>query len=48
MQYWPTNELRNSSGGVERADRYYISSFYGMHRPDTAWNLSEWEGGGIY
>jgi hypothetical protein len=48
VQYWPTNELRNSSGGVERADRFYISSFYGMHRPATAWNLSEWEEGGIY
>lgn len=47
-QYWPTNELRNSSGGVERADRFYTASLYGMHRPDTTWNLPQWEEGGIY
>ncbi len=48
VQFWPTNELRNSSGAVERADRFYIAAFYGMHRPDTAWNLPEWEENGIY
>ncbi len=48
VQYWPTNELRNSSGAVERADRFYTASIYGMHRPQTTWNVPQWEEGGIY
>ncbi|MBI3801655.1 MAG: DUF1329 domain-containing protein, partial [Deltaproteobacteria bacterium] len=47
-QYWPSNELRNSSGGVERADRFYTASFYGMHRSQTTSNLAQWEDDGIY
>lgn len=48
VQYWPTNELRNSSGGVERADRLYIASVYGMHRPQAEQNLVQWEHTGVY
>ncbi len=47
-QYWPSNELRNSSGTVERADRFYIAFIYGMHRPEAAKNLSQWEEQGVY
>ena len=48
VQYWPTNELRNSNGGIERADRYYIAYLFGMHRPEPDENLSQWESSGVY
>jgi hypothetical protein len=48
VQYWPSNELRNSNGGVERADRFYIAFVYGMHRPEAERNLPQWEDSGVY
>lgn len=48
VQYWPPNELRNSRGTVERADRFYAAYVYGMHRPQAVWNLPPWEDNGIY
>lgn len=48
VQYWPTNELRNSRGTVERADRFYVAYVYGMHRPQAVWNLPPWGDNGIY
>ena len=46
-QYWPTNELRNSSGAVERAESFYIVFMYGAHRPDPAGNRPAWEKEGV-
>jgi hypothetical protein len=48
VQYWPTNELRNSSGTVERADRFYIAFVYGMHRPEAADNFPQWQDSDVY
>src|SRR5437867_4881937 len=33
-QYWPTDELRNSSGAVERNQRLYVEFKWDMHRPN--------------
>jgi hypothetical protein len=41
-QMWSTNELRNSSGGVERAQSFYFISMYGMHRPEPEKNVPQW------
>ncbi len=46
-QYWPTDELRNSSGGVERTRQMYVAFQWGMHRPGPAQNLPQWEKEGI-
>ena len=46
-QYWPTNDLRNSSGAVERAESFYIASMHGMHRPKPSANHLGWEKEGI-
>ena len=43
LEYWPTDELRNSNGSVERTTKYYIAYKWGMHRPDPAQNVSQWE-----
>jgi hypothetical protein len=48
VQYWPTNEHRNRSGGVERAQSYYTVTIYGMHRPEAGRNIPHWEQQGIY
>jgi len=47
-QMWSTNELRNSSGNVERAQSFYFVSLYGMHRPEADKNLPQWERRGFY
>jgi hypothetical protein len=47
-EYWPTDELRNSSGGAERAQSFYVAFRWGMHRPDPAKNLPQWEKEGVY
>jgi hypothetical protein len=43
LEYWPTDELRNNNGSVERTQKYYIAYKWGMHRPDPAQNVSQWE-----
>lgn len=48
VQYWPSNELRNRDGVVERADRFYIAIVFGMHRPAEAHNLPQWAAQGVY
>lgn len=48
VQYWPTNELRNSSGTVERTESFYVVFMFGTHRPDSAKNESPWEKSGVY
>ncbi len=47
-EYWPTDELRNSSGAAERAQRFYVAFMWGMHRPDPTKNLPQWEKEGVY
>ncbi len=46
-QFWPTSELRSSSGVVERTTTFYAVSMYGMHLPEPTNNHSEWEKDGI-
>jgi hypothetical protein len=48
VQYWPTNELRNSGGTVERTDRLYIAYVYGMHRPEATDNVPQWQDHTVY
>ncbi|MBI3302612.1 MAG: DUF1329 domain-containing protein [Deltaproteobacteria bacterium] len=48
QQMWPTNELRNSSGAVERAESFYVASKWGMHRPDPTKNLPQKDGEGVF
>ena len=45
---WPTIELRNSSGAIERTLSFYFTSMYGMHRPNVAKSRPEWEKEGIF
>jgi hypothetical protein len=47
-QYWPTDELRNSSGAVERTRSFYVAFKWGMHRPDPAKNLAPQDEEGVY
>ena len=47
-QMWAINSLLNTSGTVERSTRFAFSSLYGMHRPDPAQNVDQWERQGIY
>lgn len=47
-QMWSTNSLLNESGGVERSQSFLFMSMYGMHRPEEAKNIPEWERRGIY
>jgi hypothetical protein len=42
-QYWPTNELRNRSGAVERTESFYVAFMYGLHRPEPGHNHGQWE-----
>ena len=46
-EYWPTDELRNSSGTAERTRSFYVAFRWGMHRPDPAKNLPQWEKEGV-
>jgi hypothetical protein len=46
-QYWPTDELRNSSA-VERTRGFYVAFKWGMHRPDLAKNSPQGEKDGIF
>ena len=46
-QFWPTMELRNSSGGVERTQKFYAAFMHGMHRAGENGNLTQWEAEGI-
>jgi hypothetical protein len=48
VQYWPTNELRNSSGTVERSESFYVVFMFGTRRPDPEKNLPAWERSGVY
>jgi hypothetical protein len=48
VQYWPTNELRNSSGAVERAESFYIALMFGVRRPDPVRNSPAWERAGVF
>ncbi len=47
-QMWATNSLVNSNGNTERSQTFAFFSLYGMHRPDSAKNLPQWEKQGIY
>ncbi len=47
-QMWASNSLRNSSGAVERTQRFSFISMYGMHRPDASQNVPDWERRGVY
>jgi hypothetical protein len=47
-QMWSTNEMRTSSGMVERTQSFYFVSLYGMHRPEADKNLPQWEQQGVY
>jgi hypothetical protein len=46
-QFWPTNELRSSSGTVERATTFHAVSMYGMHLPEPSKNHLEWQKEGV-
>jgi len=46
-QFWPTNELRSSSGTVERITSFYFASMYGIHRPELSKNRPGWEKEGV-
>lgn len=46
-QFWPTSEMRNSSGAVERTTSFYAVSMHGMHQPEPSKNHPEWEKEGI-
>ena len=47
-QMWATNSLVNSNGNTERSQSFAFFSLYGMHRPDSAKNVPQWEKQGIY
>jgi len=47
-QMLATNSLVNRSGNVERSQSFAFYALYGMHRPDSANNLPQWEQQGIY
>ena len=47
-QMWAINSLLNTAGTVERSTRFAFLSLYGMHRPDPAWNVAQWERQGVY
>ena len=47
-QMWATNSLVNSNGNTERSQTFAFFSLYGMHRPDSAKDLPQWEKHGIY
>ena len=47
-QMWATNSLVNSNGNTERSQTFAFFSLYGMHRPDSAKNVPQWEKHGIY
>ena len=47
-QMWATNSLVNGNGNTERSQTFAFFSLYGMHRPDSAKNLPQWEKQGIY
>jgi hypothetical protein len=47
-QYWPTDELRNSSGTAERIRSFYVAFKWGMHRPDPAKNRPQGEKDDIF
>jgi hypothetical protein len=47
FQAWPTSELRNSNGTVERTTSFYAASMHGMHLPELSKNHLEWEKEGI-
>jgi len=47
-QYWPTSSVITSAGSVERSNKFYNASMYGMHRPRPDANLATWEKEGIF
>ena len=47
-QMWARNDLVNGRGNVERSRSFAFSSLYGMHRPDSAKNLPQWEQQGVF
>ena len=47
-QMWATNSLVNSNGNTERSQTFAFFSLYGMHRPDSAKNVPQWEKQGVY
>jgi hypothetical protein len=47
-QYWPTNEIRNSGGAVERTQSFYFVTMRGMHRPEADKNLRQWQKQGVF
>ncbi len=47
-QMWAINALLNDSGTIERSERFSFLMRYGMHRPDPAWNVAQWERHGVF
>ncbi len=45
---WASNGLRNSSGTVEREQRFLFSFKYGMHRPASDENVAPWQKQGVF
>ena len=47
-QMWAVSGLLNDAGTVERSERFSFMARYGMHRPDPAWNVAQWERQGVF
>lgn len=47
-QMWAINSLLNTAGTVERSTRFAFLSLYGMHRPDPARNVAQWQRQGVF
>jgi hypothetical protein len=47
-QYWPTDELRSSSGTVDWTRSFYVAFKWSMHRLDAAQNLPQNDGKGVF